>query len=205
MTARTTDISIVELLRTPPERMKARDIEGLTKALLASCQLMAECGLYEEAASLGRATPGAGLSLLHSMDLGIELGFPLVRQALIEHLDNRASQEAIRAAAGPAHEAPSAYDDARRQEAFKREPGRYILGATTAPGMPWRSRAIDGHVRVEGRTCPWIFSPCGVRAAKVGSLAEYLSATKAARGYVVASHLDVGVELPTGISFVEVR
>ncbi|MBI1689502.1 hypothetical protein [Methylorubrum sp. DB1722] len=161
------DNSIHALLARPSDSLSPRDISTLQEYLLLGASVLKECQAYEYAATIGVRDPAMGHALLEEYARENELAFPQVRNALLAQFASRpdAIVDTIdfAAAGGPT--------DRSREAAFRRDPGRWLPGATKSTVATFPGTGF-GVVRYEGHDWLWTYAAAGYAASDLAELAD---------------------------------
>ncbi|MEQ4598979.1 MAG: hypothetical protein ABN488_14545 [Methylobacteriaceae bacterium] len=138
MTEPCTDVNISELVARPASAISAREIEGLQAGLLTTTRILEEVAFYEQAMLWGRTDARAAHTAVLARDVpGVDPAFPEMRLATLVWLAKGIEREE---GAQPdvrdlmreveAEQAASRVADKAREAAFRRDPGRWLSGAS---------------------------------------------------------------------------
>lgn len=138
MTEPCTDVNITELVARPASAISAREIEGLQAGLLTTTRILEEVAFYEQAMLWGRTDARAAHTAVLARDVpGVDPAFPEMRLATLVWLAKGIEREE---GAQPdvrdlmreveAEQAASRVADKAREAAFRRDPGRWLSGAS---------------------------------------------------------------------------
>ncbi len=138
MTEPCTDVNISELVARPASAISARDIPALQEGLIASAKFLEEVAFYEQAMLWGHTDARAAHTAILARDVpGVDPAFPEMRLATLAWLTQIIRREE---GAPPdvrdlmrefeAEQAASRVSDKAREAAFRRDPGRWLSGAS---------------------------------------------------------------------------
>lgn len=186
MTEPKPDINISELVARPAATISAREIEGLQAGLLTTTRILEEVAFYEQAMLWGRTDARAAHTAVLARDVpGVDPAFPEMRLATLAFLVQMIQREE---GAPPdvrdlmreveAEQAASRVADRAREAAFRRDPGRWLTGASALAVPMLRAEGCwiadrDGEVVL----CTHASSVCG-RDAQQAVEAAYTRALR---------------------------
>ena len=188
-----TDRTIPALLTRDPSTINPMEAH----TALSSCALMVnEMMAYEDAVVAAGRDPEAAKAML--LNMRHEPTFGAVRMAVLDFIESRKAEPQ------PAAEAPRVdyAAELHREAAFRSDPGAWIPGAVTAPGIARLDYAMSGFLLVDGEIRPWDYCGDGVDALGCDMLLASMVAMGFSRGYVVGTRLSC--DLPANLTFVEV-
>ena len=164
---------------------------------LSSCALMVnEMMAYEDAVIAAGRDPEAAKAML--LNMRHEPVFGAVRMAVLGFIESRKAEP--QAAAEPVRIDYAA--ELHREAAFRSDPGAWIPGAVTAPGIARLDAAMSGFLLIDGEIVPWDYCGDGVDALGRDDMLASMVAMGFARGYVVGNRL--ACDLPANLAFIEV-
>lgn len=207
--------NISKLISLPSEKLSGGQVSQLKMHLLNACAMLGETDLYEEAAKLAKSDPRAAhdMILAQADDPDFEPIFPTVRvclladiarriekaeaQQVVETRDLYAEVQAEACAGGPADQA--------REAAFRRDPARFLPGATRSAVTLFRAPGF-GMIRLGGQDIPWTYAAVGKVRSDFAELYALVEDGKFAGGILVGPASAEGeVSLPDGYRFVAVE
>ena len=137
-----TDFIIEDLIKAPPEAIRARDIPALQEGLIASAKALQEVAFYEQAILWSARNPREAHEAVLARDVpGEDPSFPELRLAtlawIVRRLETVADESGktvdeilYRTREVEAEQAASRLADKAREAEFRRDPGRWLSGAS---------------------------------------------------------------------------
>ncbi|MCJ2074432.1 hypothetical protein MKK68_01985 [Methylobacterium sp. E-016] len=206
-----TDTSIDALLARPPEQLSGGEVTTISAALLNAVSLLEETQLYENAVSIGKRDAKAGHALLMKQgDLpDFEPAFPMVRLGLLAWFSSRMDViegvvETRDLLAVVNADLPGGPADRAREAAFRREPGRFLPGATRSAVTLFRAPGF-AMIRLDDVDLPWTYAAVGKGRSDFAELYAVVEEGGYQGGVLVGpAAVAEEVSLPEGYEFVAV-